>query len=349
MQSSAESNLQAVRQALRSDEAITELARKNSIPDEFRETYGIAWRKHPGSEVDTRSKKTPVFQSHNTLNSLEAAERGKRIAAAQHQAEEAARRGARHNLNDPDHNIATTWRKDIRTPMWKERHASEAHHHHVPSVFRGSANEADISSKLQGLWKTNQADAMSTTMLPRTQSDPASFPLSPSKAELEHQRQACFSTQRLPWLGRKKPPKEAGVDLLVKALVMAMQEAGKIPGGPPLHDFRMAYNPHRDGHNHSEIVKSSRPVEGDAVKLRRQVLKGLERYPLCDIRELLACDPDTWLHLSRCLGGLAHGQAVRCAMSLLASADVRPVDRALYHAAVSQRQRSVDRGRQVFV
>jgi len=171
--------------------------------------------------------------------------------------------------------------------------------------------------------------------------------LPPSVGELEMQR-ACFSTATVPWLGRRKAPKDDNLEVLVKALMTAVKETQH---ATPVHVFSMLHNPHRENHNFTkELVLSDQQNAAVAEnKLRRRVLLALERFPLCSVGDLVSCDADTWRSISQSLGGLNHALAVRSTQNLLISNQVRPVDRAIYHAASGRSQRPVDRGRKMYV
>jgi len=169
----------------------------------------------------------------------------------------------------------------------------------------------------------------------------------PSVRELEKQRN-LFSTAQVPWLGRNKAPRDDDLEMLVKVLVHALQKTHR---DEPSHAFKMLHNPHREQHNfcRADLMDAKEAVAAAETRLRRRVLSALERYPLCNVGELVSCDPFTWTRISDCLGGLNHSFAVRSAQLLLTSNQVRTVDRAVYHAAACPRQRPVDRGRVLYL
>lgn len=171
----------------------------------------------------------------------------------------------------------------------------------------------------------------------------------PSRDELELQRQ-CFATAKMPWLVKQKmAPKDANLDLVVNALMNAMKETTHHSGS--LHSFKTPYNPHRATHNFSRAISLSDEDSAKVVetKLRRRVLSALEGFPLCNLAELVACDRATWTRISDVLGGLNHALAVRSAQILMTTNKVRSVERAIHHAASCPRQRTVDRGRLMYV
>lgn len=175
----------------------------------------------------------------------------------------------------------------------------------------------------------------------------SSSTMPPSVDELELQRQ-CFATAKVPWLNRIRPPKDDKLDMVVNALMSAMKETQH---SGALHSFKTPYNPHRDHHNFSRAITLSDEENAKVVetKLRRRVLSALERCPLCSLAELVACDRATWTRISDLLGGLNHSLAVRSAQMLMATNKVRPVERAIHHAASCPRQRVVDKGRLCYV
>jgi len=230
------------------------------------------------------------------------------------------------------------------------RRGLEDHHYsrdrrQVHGEFRGVgwASHKSLARKLHDRYLAHTME-METTALPsigfarpRTPTPP------PSISELEMQR-ACFSTAKVPWLSAKKLPKDGNIEVLVKAIVNAIQEEVNEPLKElhKAHDFPMVFNPERERHNYAGMYGC--PKEAREQKLRRRVLRVLEQNPICGIGELLACDPDTWAKISKGLGGLTHGCVVRNAMHLIHSNQVRQVDRAVCQAALCQRQRIVDRG-----
>jgi len=170
----------------------------------------------------------------------------------------------------------------------------------------------------------------------------------PNRDELELERQ-CFATAKLPWLNRHRAPKDDKLDMVINALMNAMKETHH--SAPGHRSFKTPYNPHRDHHNSSRAISLSDEDSAKVAetKLRRRVLVALEQFPLCNLAELVACDRATWTRISDIIGGLNHALAVRNAQILMTTNKVRPVERAIHHAASCPRQRNVDRGRLMYV
>lgn len=119
-------------------------------------------------------------------------------------------------------------------------------------------------------------------------------------------------------------------DDLVKVLQAAMtREVRK-----DLREFRQPYNKHR--------YTVDKTITDEANK--RKVLRTLSKYPLVDLYDLVSCAPEEWTDISRELGGVNHGVAVRCALEYVQN-HFAPVDRAAWWVAVKARQPAINQGR----
>lgn len=125
--------------------------------------------------------------------------------------------------------------------------------------------------------------------------------------------------------------RQSDLDRLVEVLVQAAPNMR----AEDLRHFRQPYNPHR-------AKMASRFI--DEEKRRKQVLQVLRKYPICDIYDLARCDEHQWNKISRDLGGLGHGVAMRRVFEAVSEV-LSPLERASFWAAVGQRQRLVDHGR----
>lgn len=101
-----------------------------------------------------------------------------------------------------------------------------------------------------------------------------------------------------------------------------------------LRYFRQPYNAHRD--TVSNMVTDDRR--------RKQVLSTLQKYPLCNVYDLARCSPRRWSHISRELGGVSHGAAMRLATEEVQKA-MCPLDRASFWTSVGTRTKVIDHGR----
>jgi len=128
---------------------------------------------------------------------------------------------------------------------------------------------------------------------------------------------------------RKENDLERLVDVLVRAAPDQRHDA--------LRYFKQPYNAHR-------AKMAPRYIDED--HRRRLVLQILRKYPLCDIYDLVRVDEKLWANISRELGGLSYGVAMRSAMEVVAES-MTPLERATFWAAVGTRQRTMDQGRSV--
>mmetsp|Transcript_47550 Transcript_47550/g.77090 ORF Transcript_47550/g.77090 Transcript_47550/m.77090 type:complete len:239 (-) Transcript_47550:120-836(-) len=124
---------------------------------------------------------------------------------------------------------------------------------------------------------------------------------------------------------------ETDLDRLIEVLVRAAPDQRK----DGLRQFRQPFNPHREAAASKYITDDQR---------RQQVLQVLRKYPLCDIYDLARCDQVQWANISREMGGLGYGTAMKSAMQAVGQA-LTPLERASFWAAVGNRQRVVDHGR----
>jgi hypothetical protein len=120
-------------------------------------------------------------------------------------------------------------------------------------------------------------------------------------------------------------------DVLVTVLQAAMCRAVQERKG--LREFRQPYNAYR------HVVDKTIAAEAN----RRKVLRTLSKYPLVDLYDLVSCAPEEWTEISRELGGVNHGVAVRCAMEHVQN-HFAPVDRAAFWVAVRARQPAINQG-----
>ena len=127
--------------------------------------------------------------------------------------------------------------------------------------------------------------------------------------------------------------KENDLDRLVDVLVRAAPDQRH----DALRYFKQPYNAHR---------AKMAPRYLDENHRRRLVLQILKKYPLCDIYDLIRVDEKQWASMSRELGGLSYGVAMRSAMEVVAES-MTPLERATFWASVGTRQRSADHGRSV--
>lgn len=116
------------------------------------------------------------------------------------------------------------------------------------------------------------------------------------------------------------------VEILRKAMVMDRS--------PDLWSFKQPYNAHR------HITVTAPTEEQD----RRKVLRTLRSAPLCDVYDLARCPADLWAEISRELGGVGHGDAIRCALEHVQNNFSR-TERAAFWTAVGTRQQSSHHGR----
>ncbi|CAK9010545.1 unnamed protein product [Durusdinium trenchii] len=128
---------------------------------------------------------------------------------------------------------------------------------------------------------------------------------------------------------RKEHDLERLVDVLVRAAPDQRHDA--------LRYFKQPYNAHR-------AKMASRYIDED--HRRKLVLQILRKYPLCDIYDLVRVDEKLWASISRELGGLSYGVAIRSAMEVVAES-MTSLERATFWAAVGTRQRAADHGRTV--
>mmetsp|Transcript_30141 Transcript_30141/g.54629 ORF Transcript_30141/g.54629 Transcript_30141/m.54629 type:complete len:236 (+) Transcript_30141:81-788(+) len=128
-----------------------------------------------------------------------------------------------------------------------------------------------------------------------------------------------------------KARKYTDLDLLVDVLVKSAPDQRK----DDLRYFKQPYNPHRE-------KMASRFI--DEEKRKKQVLQVLRKYPICDIYDLARVDERMWSDISRDLGGISYGVAMRSALQCVGQ-NFTPLERASFWAAVGNRQRITDRGR----
>jgi len=125
--------------------------------------------------------------------------------------------------------------------------------------------------------------------------------------------------------------KETDLDRLVNVLVKSAPSERK----DDLRYFKQPYNPHRE-------KMASRFI--DEEKRKKQVLQVLRKYPICDLYDLARIDDRMWSDISRDLGGISYGVAMRFALASVGE-DFTPLERASFWAAVGNRQRIADHGK----
>jgi hypothetical protein len=114
-------------------------------------------------------------------------------------------------------------------------------------------------------------------------------------------------------------------------LVAILQEAMGTLNHPDYKSFKQPYNAHR----HVAVQTVTYEMN------RKKVLKALREYPICDVYDLARCKPDTWREISRELGGICHGVALKCALNYV-QANFPRKERAAFWAAVSTRQQNIN-------
>merc|ERR1712194_526593 len=77
---------------------------------------------------------------------------------------------------------------------------------------------------------------------------------------------------------------------------------------------------------------------------RKQVFSTLQKYPICNLYDLARCSPRRWSGISRELGGVSHGDAMRIAAEYVQKS-MCPLDRASFWTSVGTRTKVVDHGR----
>eukprot|EP00929_Paragymnodinium_shiwhaense_P009662 TRINITY_DN113915_c0_g1_i1.p1 TRINITY_DN113915_c0_g1~~TRINITY_DN113915_c0_g1_i1.p1 ORF type:complete len:275 (-),score=61.54 TRINITY_DN113915_c0_g1_i1:191-1015(-) len=117
-------------------------------------------------------------------------------------------------------------------------------------------------------------------------------------------------------------------------LVAVLQAAMSREARKDLREFRQVHNKHR------HVVDKTIADEAN----KRKVLRTLAKYPLVDLYDLVSCAPEEWTEISRELGGVNHGVAVRCALEHVQN-HFAPVDRAAWWVAVRARQPAINQGR----
>lgn len=343
-------NVQARRLAqdrARSDGALVQIANKHTLPD-FERSYGGGWTRKP-----TKLQRKPSITSEEFFQTPAfRGEEGSRQMMGTTQALRAA--------------LKETAQRKFKPPVLGYRPALtelELQHLQPPSDFKAKKSLPVIFNGgpecSQTFWRTKSSAAVPKSHLAeRTPSEHPSE-AAPSVGELEMMR-VGFATAKLPWIHSKRPPKDDNLDILVKALCLAVQDEKKMlergPRAPqPLKTFEFTQieNPNRATNNYNpggtHTLTDEELVQHNNKKIRRRVLRALERYPLCDVGELYACDSATWHCISEALGGLSHAAAVRNAMNMMTTTAVQPLNRASYHAAACHRQRIVDRKRMVYM
>jgi hypothetical protein len=338
---------------VRKTETIGRLAQKAEMPVSHRVTYAAGWDRLP--EVEPHKMPNFIKQHHHRHHETRHATVDEPL---QHFESDAVggHTHAVHAGNEENHLLQDAVKRHL-SHLPQQRNLS----HSTSCCYRGVGwgasrgstinptgcinNDHDrqrLKGRLHGIFRHNSE--LDRTALPwekREWFEQPRTPTPPSVAELAEQRQLFFSTAKLPWLKTAaKVPKDSELEIVVKALTHALEDQMR---GRPDHGFRMVTNEHRDKHNFQDLNPKITPNE---VKTKRRVLIALERHPLGTVGELVGCDPDEWLKLSKMLGGLSHGVAVRKAMLLVSSPEVTSIQRGVFHAAASRnKQRTVDRGR----
>jgi len=333
----------------RSDGALIDIANKQTLPD-FQRSYGGGWTRKPSDVPEGRlvnnSTKEDFFQGSQFRG-----EKGSRQMMGTTQALRAA-------LQDSEKRKPKEYKASYRPALTD----LELQHLQPPEDFKAKRGLPKIFSGgpecSHTFWRTKQVTFPKSDRGERTPSEHPSEAALPSVGELEMMKFG-FATAKLPWIHNKRPPKDDNLDILIKAMCLAVQDEKKMlergPREQPLTIFEFAQieNPNRATNNYNpggtHLLNDAELVQHNSKKIRRRVLRALERYPLCDVGELYACDSATWHCISECLGGLSHGVAVRNAMNLMATTAVQPLVRASYHAAACHRQRVVDRKRMVYM
>eukprot|EP00928_Gymnodinium_smaydae_P071174 TRINITY_DN54835_c0_g1_i1.p2 TRINITY_DN54835_c0_g1~~TRINITY_DN54835_c0_g1_i1.p2 ORF type:complete len:309 (-),score=53.96 TRINITY_DN54835_c0_g1_i1:40-903(-) len=123
---------------------------------------------------------------------------------------------------------------------------------------------------------------------------------------------------------------QTAFDDLIEVLVMVIEDAQR----PSIKEFKPTYNPHRHPYNPTPTREM----------LRRKVLRVLKRSPIVDLYDLCRCDPEIWTAVSRDLGGISHGSAVKVAVEYVGER-FSPLDRAAFWTAVGTRQEVMAHGR----
>lgn len=118
-------------------------------------------------------------------------------------------------------------------------------------------------------------------------------------------------------------------------LVQVLVDTAPVEPREHYRAFRQPFNPHRERMTNHLIPEEKR---------RRQVLNALKKYPLQNVYDLATCSPEIWSSISRELGGVSYGTAMRNVM-VHVQEDFTPLERASFWAAVGHRQRIVDHGR----
>eukprot|EP00928_Gymnodinium_smaydae_P031480 TRINITY_DN2308_c0_g1_i2.p2 TRINITY_DN2308_c0_g1~~TRINITY_DN2308_c0_g1_i2.p2 ORF type:complete len:296 (+),score=54.32 TRINITY_DN2308_c0_g1_i2:127-1014(+) len=144
----------------------------------------------------------------------------------------------------------------------------------------------------------------------------------------EMEKTPFAGSRNMPWAVAR--PRSAAAMLQRGAVDRAMLSVPPVT----MWDFKKQYNPHRH-----EFEKKETPVD-----TRVRVMRVLRRYPLVDIYDLLGCSPKYWKEISRDLGGLSHGIAVKVALEHVEK-EFSPMDRAAFWTAVGTRQQVIDQGR----
>jgi|Transcript_58829 hypothetical protein len=129
-----------------------------------------------------------------------------------------------------------------------------------------------------------------------------------------------------------------------EALVKVMVEALPMEKKKGIRYFKQPYNAHR------ETIESNVVTEEQRRKIVLQVLLEHNETPgttaICDLKDLAICPMREWTQISRKLGGISHGQVMRCAMEYVQTS-MSPMDRAGFWAGVGTRQRIIDHGKSI--
>lgn len=118
-------------------------------------------------------------------------------------------------------------------------------------------------------------------------------------------------------------------------LVSILMAAAPMERNEPLRSFPQPFNPHR------QVFDSRGMTDEDR---RRKVLKALQNNPLASVSDLARCSPRRWTGISRDLGGVSFGDAMRHMMKHVQE-NMSPLERASFWASVGPRQRVVDHTR----
>eukprot|EP00931_Biecheleriopsis_adriatica_P093267 TRINITY_DN6700_c0_g2_i1.p1 TRINITY_DN6700_c0_g2~~TRINITY_DN6700_c0_g2_i1.p1 ORF type:complete len:236 (-),score=24.56 TRINITY_DN6700_c0_g2_i1:33-740(-) len=125
--------------------------------------------------------------------------------------------------------------------------------------------------------------------------------------------------------------KETDLERLVEVLVRAAPSERR----DELRYFKQPFNPNREKERARFVSEEER---------RKRVLQILRKYPLCDIYDLVRVGEQHWSDISRDLGGISYGAAMKAALEMVKS-NFTPLERATFWAAIGNRQRISDHHR----